>query len=710
MTTIFRSVAIVIGLSIAGVDSGESWGEPALLPLASTDIVPHRGGRGIYPETSLFAYSRNLADGTSLDMDIRKTGDGDIVVIHDATTDRTTQSNFTVANSTVAQLQTLDAAYKFDPKGNGSFPLRGQGITIPTLNEALAEFKAKKKPSAFLWIDLKDDSTFTITQNQTLFDRLIELIGDHDLWNEAKIEVASTAVGDELLRRDARIQVVFWGKQVRAVTAALNNPNFGTIGVPLSIVDQVADAVHASGKKLHVTSGLFTRSVLRDLKSAAPDSLGTDDYKTALDSLKLRPRFGSHVQAQSHYVNYDETKIPEYTLPDALVMANGEKVSSPSDWREKRRPELLELFRTHVYGHIPKRHQKITFEVTRVTQDSLSGKALRKEVTVYFTSNKEGPKMELLVHLPADAKKAVPIFFGLNFWGNHSVHPDPTIPLSTSWMRNNKKKGTINRTINHRATESSRGVASSRWPIEQILSRGYGLATIYYGDIDPDFDDGFQNGVHPLFYSQGQKSPQPNEWGSIAAWAWGLSRAMDYFETDSMIDNHRVTVFGHSRLGKTALWAGAEDERFALVISNNSGCGGAALSRRRFGEKVSDINKNFPHWFCDNFNRYNDQEEALPVDQHQLIALIAPRPVYIASAKQDHWADPRGEYLAAYHAGPVYRLFGKPSLPTNEMPPVNQPLKTIIGYHIRNGKHGVTQYDWQAYLDFADQYLIPVQE
>lgn len=400
--------------------------------------------------------------------------------------------------------------------------------------------------------------------------------------------------------------------------------------------------------------------------------------------------------------NYEEDKVPAYTLPDPLISPDQKHITNADEWRRERRKAILSLFEQEMYGKMPPQNRvQRKFELTSLDTLALDGAAIRKEVTIHLNEQPDGPKIHLLCYLPPHASRPVPAFVGLNFYGNQTVHSDTGITITNSWVRNNEALGMID----NRATEASRGVRAGRWPVELILSRGYALVTAYYGDIDPDFDDDFQNGIHPLFYKNGQIKPDADEWGSIAAWAWGLSQILDYIQTDPQINGQQAAVFGHSRLGKASLWAGARDERFAMVISNNSGCGGAALSRRGFGETVERINQSFPHWFSDNFQHYNRKEEQLPVDQHMLLALIAPRPLYVASALEDQWADPKGEFLSAVHATPVYQLLGEEGLPVKEMPAVDQPVVGTIGYHIRSGKHDVTTYDWQQYLDFADRHF-----
>lgn len=406
-----------------------------------------------------------------------------------------------------------------------------------------------------------------------------------------------------------------------------------------------------------------------------------------------------HAQSE---INYDESKVPEYCLPELLVTQKGKPIRTAEDWVKIRRPEILSLFEKHMYGKIPGTLELASWKVLEESQNAFKDRAIRKQVLLEFENNGKKLEVNLLIYLPNDNRKA-PVFLGYNFFGNHTVTDDTAIFIPTGWSRNKEDFGIVD----HQSTEKSRGAAAKRWPVKEIIDAGYGLATMYYGDVDPDkygkAGIDFSDGVHPLLYKRNQTKPLPGEWGGISAWAWGLSRVMDYFEKDDDIDHKRIAVMGFSRLGKAALWAGAKDERFAIVISNNSGSGGAALSRRRYGERLEHMG--FTHWFSWRLSKYHGNESALPVDQHMLIALMAPRPVYVASAEEDRWADPRGEFLSAFHASPVFDLFGKKGLSSSKMPEVNKPVMTTVGYHIRSGKHDITLYEWNQFISFSDLHL-----
>lgn len=377
--------------------------------------------------------------------------------------------------------------------------------------------------------------------------------------------------------------------------------------------------------------------------------------------------------------NYDEAMVPEFTLPDALTMQNGEKVTSPEQWFNQRRPELYALFEKEMFGRAPGKPSEMHFKLLKQTPDALGGKATFKEVGIYF-NKEESQYIRLLVIVPNNVQGPVPTFLGINFAGNMGVTLEECVtePERAEYSRFG------------RYTPYVRGTNERRWPLEDILSRGYGLATFSRDDVDPDWDDSFTNGVHKLFYKDGKSHPEADEWGTIAAWAWGMSRALDYLQTDPDIDATKVISIGHSRLGKTALWAGASDQRFAMVVSNDSGCGGAAISRRAVGETLEVINNAFPHWFCGNFKKYIRNENALPFDQHELLALIAPRPLCVASATEDLWADPTGEKMASDEAEKVYEFLG---------------YKDRVDYHVREGGHDIVAFDWKFYMDMADKYL-----
>ncbi len=398
------------------------------------------------------------------------------------------------------------------------------------------------------------------------------------------------------------------------------------------------------------------------------------------------------VVAQQDPGNYDESKVPAYILPDPLMFNDGSKVVTKHDWN-KRRDEIYKMFSEEIYGIILEWHGKI--EVTTVSQKEkiFDGLATREEVMLHIKNGNNQLNVLLLIYIP-HSPKPVPVFLGYNFYGNHTITNETDVTLTPGWVRNNNDY----KITEHKATEGSRGLFVSRWPIKEILSRGYGLVTLNYGDIDPDDRDAFKNGVHRLFDEQRDNT----SWGKISSWAWGLSRVMDYLETNKAVNAKKVAIIGHSRLGKTALWAGASDKRFALVISNNSGRVGAALTKRIYGEPLDFMQSAVPFWFCENFSKYTGKENLLPVDQHELLTLIAPRPVYVASAEDDLWADPKGEYLSCVAASSVYNFLGETGFPSQTMPPVNHPVIGTIGYHIRTGKHDVTLYDWQCFMDFAD--------
>ena len=363
--------------------------------------------------------------------------------------------------------------------------------------------------------------------------------------------------------------------------------------------------------------------------------------------------------------------------------------------------DWLATLTEQIYGEAPATGWELsTREFDR--QTVLDGRAVRRQLRSTLSTPAGSLTFEVLLHQPSQAAGDLMTFVGLNFYGNHTTTADPAVAITSSWCRSSKEKGVVD----HRATAAGRGASASRWAIERVIDGGCAIATIYCGDFDPDFDDDFQNGVHALFPGHRPSADHAGRWGTIAAWAWGLSRAVDAMEqTADDAVTHRCIAIGHSRLGKTALWAGATDRRFVAAISNDSGCGGAALSVRRCGETVARINKSFPHWFCGQFKQYNDNEAALPVDQHHLIACIAPRPVYVASASEDLWADPLGEFQATQLAGQAYLRAGLKGLSLTAFPQPDTASIGLVSYHLRSGKHDITAWDWDHYLQFAEQVV-----
>ena len=387
----------------------------------------------------------------------------------------------------------------------------------------------------------------------------------------------------------------------------------------------------------------------------------------------------------------EASQLPVQTeLPDPLIQMNGRRVTSKREWVNQRRPELKQLFQHYMYGQLPPAPAKIEFSVERVDKKFFGGKATKKEVWISFGSTNQ-PRIHLLVVTPNGRTKPVPVFLGMNFCGNHAVVNDPTMPISPAWFYNSCKGCT-----NNHATEASRGSELDNWAIEQSIDRGYAVATFYSGDVVPDIADAIDAARAQL------GSP---DCGAIAAWAWGFHRGVDYLVTDRAIDTKRIAVVGHSRNGKTALLAAALDERIALAIPLQAGCGGTAPSRGKVGESVKQINDRFPHWFNAEFKKFNEQPERLPFDQHALIALVAPRPVLLANATEDQWANPDGQFTMLQAADPVYRLLKAGGLNAARMPETGRLIDSPLGYYIRPGKHSMTRDDWKVFLDFADKHF-----
>jgi len=406
------------------------------------------------------------------------------------------------------------------------------------------------------------------------------------------------------------------------------------------------------------------------------------------------------------------------TWPGPLVAQSGQRIASGADFDATRRPELLREFAEHVYGITPSQTIPIRTLVTSVDNAALHGEAIRKQITITVGTAPVTRDLHVLLYLPVKAKGAVPVFVGLNFDGNVSTTTDPGVDLNEVWTPDPAESkivllGALKDNIRHRPTEASRGSDAEKWPFEAIVKAGYGVATLYAGDIEPDFATGIGYGIRPLFFKPGQYMPDLTDWGAIGAWAWGLTRVADYLVTDPAIDPRAIILAGHSRMGKAALWAAAQDQgpaqRFAMVISNESGQGGAGLSHREAGETIWHLNVAFPYWFSPAFHAYNGRPQEYPLDGHLLLSLIAPRPLFVASAQDDPLSDPEGEFLSAKAASSVYRLFGREGVPESATFKVGSLTGKDIRYYCRPGKHNMLPEDWQRYIAFADEYFHPAR-
>jgi hypothetical protein len=481
------------------------------------------------------------------------------------------------------------------------------------------------------------------------------------------------------------------GDDGRAATVMLAPGTNFTQGEIVSLIQSVGDVAATSGITLGGSGIESDGSWDGSWKPISADRTGAFSVTVPAASAVI-------VKLMPPEPNYDERKVGAYTLPDPLVLKNGKSVADAKTWTKKRRPEILKLYQDDIYGHNPARVPKMKFAVWDVDRHALDGKAVRKQIDISFPGH-ANPVLHVLLYTPSDAAGPVPTFLCLSFSGNEKITIDPGVRINKIW--DGKKDVPFMPSVT-----DARGTSHS-WKIPETLARGYGVAAVYYGDIEPDLGDGsgWRFGVRSLFLKPGQTNTAPDAWGAIGAWAWGASRVLDYLQTDKDVDKKHVILLGHSRLGKTALWAGAQDPRYCMVIASCSGEMGASLARRDYGETVTSMAKRLSYQFCRNFLAYSNHISAMPVDSHLLISLIAPRPLYLSTGSEDRWGDPRGEYLAAQAADPVYELFGLQGLNKDAFPPLDQPILRDIGFSCHTGKHDVLPADWDRFLNFADLHL-----
>lgn len=417
----------------------------------------------------------------------------------------------------------------------------------------------------------------------------------------------------------------------------------------------------------------------------APGTRGNADNVQYLQTKSKSDPKGNPVRlarTSGHVSNYSEEKVAPYTLPDPLVLVSGEKVTTAEQWWKQRRPEILKFYQTEVYGRIPENSPRVTWEVTETDAAARDGATTLRRIVGRIGDRPDGPKMNLTVYTPAKATGPTPLMLSIsfNFGGARGGGKAPPAKLP--------------------------GKGPGFDSIGEVLSRGWSYATLNYSDIQPDQAGRWKEGVIGQTLKEGQSQPAADEWGTISAWAWGISRAIDFFETDKTVNAKQIAITGVSRLGKTVLWAGAQDERVAAVFSIVSGEMGASLIRRDWGETLDDMAQNFGYQFAGNLQKYVGKWNDLPVDQHLLIALCAPRPVYVNGGLTDQWSDPKGEFLAMVAAGPVYKLLGKQDLGTSDLPSLDQPLLSgDLAFHYHSSGHTAVPADWKNFLDFATRHF-----